>query len=163
MRNAQADLNLRWEHVSERTISGPSCSKHRWLNKLVSGRNVNCSSKYNILVTSIFAEKKMWVAFANAKATHIFPAKILEYISIYAIFNDQSFNDTLTNDIVSFEQLGPDTADSSVNEITLQWTVTSKKSSRHMRTAKTTISHRIRTDWSWPSISAYKPFDTEDR
>ena len=28
-------------------------------------------------------------------------------ISIYAIFNDQSFNDTLTNDIVSFEQLGP--------------------------------------------------------
>ena len=29
-------------------------------------------------------------------------------ISIYAKFNDQSFNDTLTNDIVSFEQLGPD-------------------------------------------------------
>ena len=28
-------------------------------------------------------------------------------ISIYAIFNDQSFNDTLTNDIVCFEQLGP--------------------------------------------------------
>ena len=28
-------------------------------------------------------------------------------ISIYAIFNDQSFNDMLTNDIVSFEQLGP--------------------------------------------------------
>ena len=28
--------------------------------------------------------------------------------SIYAVFNDQSFNDTLTNDIVSFEQLGPD-------------------------------------------------------
>ena len=27
--------------------------------------------------------------------------------SIYAIFNGQSFNDTLTNDIVSFEQLGP--------------------------------------------------------
>ena len=29
-------------------------------------------------------------------------------ISIYAIFNDQRFNDTLTNDIVSFEQLGPE-------------------------------------------------------
>ena len=29
-------------------------------------------------------------------------------ISIYAIFNDQSFNDTLINDIVSFEHLGPD-------------------------------------------------------
>ena len=27
-------------------------------------------------------------------------------ISIYALFNDQSFNDTLTNDIVCFEQLG---------------------------------------------------------
>ena len=27
--------------------------------------------------------------------------------SIYAIFNDQSFNDTLTNDIFIFEQLGP--------------------------------------------------------
>ena len=52
----------------------------------------------------MFAEK-MWVAFANAKATHIFFSK---NISIYAIFNDQSFNDTLTNDVVSFEQLGPD-------------------------------------------------------
>ena len=30
-----------------------------------------------------------------------------ENISMYAMFNDQSFNDTLTNDIVSFEQLGP--------------------------------------------------------
>ena len=29
-------------------------------------------------------------------------------ISIYAIFSDQSFNDTLINDIVSFEQLSPD-------------------------------------------------------
>ena len=28
-------------------------------------------------------------------------------ISVYAIINDQSFNDTLTNVIVSFEQLGP--------------------------------------------------------
>ena len=46
----------------------------------------------------------MWVAFANAKATHIFFSK---NISIYAIFNAQSFNDTLTKDIVSFEQLGP--------------------------------------------------------
>ena len=27
--------------------------------------------------------------------------------SVYAIFNDQSFNNTLTNDIVSFEQMGP--------------------------------------------------------
>ena len=27
-------------------------------------------------------------------------------ISIYTIFNDQSFNDTFTKDIVSFEKLG---------------------------------------------------------
>ena len=46
----------------------------------------------------------MWVAFVNAKATHIFFSK---NISIYAIFNDQSFNDMLTNNIVSFKQLGP--------------------------------------------------------
>ena len=46
----------------------------------------------------------MWVDFANAKTTHIFSKNISEY----AIVNDQSFNDTLTNDIVSFEQLGPD-------------------------------------------------------
>ena len=29
-------------------------------------------------------------------------------ISVHAIFNDKKFNDTLTNDIASFEQLGPD-------------------------------------------------------
>ena len=28
-------------------------------------------------------------------------------IGIYDIFNDQSFSDSLTNDVVSFEQLGP--------------------------------------------------------
>ena len=28
-------------------------------------------------------------------------------ISVYAIFNDQGSNDPLTNDIISFEQLGP--------------------------------------------------------
>ena len=27
---------------------GPSCSKHRQLNELVNGQNVNCSSKYNL-------------------------------------------------------------------------------------------------------------------
>ena len=28
-------------------------------------------------------------------------------VNVYAIFNDQSFNDTLTNGFVSLEQLGP--------------------------------------------------------
>ena len=31
-----------------------------------------------------------------------------KYKSIYAIFNDQSFNDTLTINIVIFEHLGPE-------------------------------------------------------
>ena len=47
----------------------------------------------------------MWVAFANAEATHNYSVKILAHN--YAIFNDQSFKDILTNDIISFEQLGP--------------------------------------------------------
>ena len=52
--------------------------------------------------SQVFLLKKC-VSFANAKATHIFFSK---NISVYAIFNDLSFNDTLTNDIVSFEKLG---------------------------------------------------------
>ena len=46
----------------------------------------------------------MWVSFAKKKATHTFFSK---NFSINAMLNDQSFNDTSTNDIVSFEQLGP--------------------------------------------------------
>ena len=38
------------------------------------------------------------------KTAHIFSSKNK---NVYAIFNGQSFNYTLTNDIVSFEQLGP--------------------------------------------------------
>ena len=29
-------------------------------------------------------------------------------VSVYALFNHQRFNSILTNDIISFEQLGPD-------------------------------------------------------
>ena len=47
----------------------------------------------------------MWVAFAFAKATHIFSAKILAYMPYLMI---KVLTDMLTNDIVSFEQLGPD-------------------------------------------------------
>ena len=84
---------------------GSSCSKHCYLNEHVSGQNVNCSTKYNIYFTNIFAEKKNVSSFSNANVTHIFFSK---YISVYAIFNAQSFNDVLTNNIVSFEQHGPD-------------------------------------------------------
>ena len=44
----------------------------------------------------------MWVAFANTKATNIFSAKILLYMPYLMIKVLM-----LTNNIVSFEQLGP--------------------------------------------------------
>ena len=47
---------------------------------------------------------KMFTVLESKSYSHLFS----ENISIYAVFNDQSFNDTLTNVIVSFEQLGPD-------------------------------------------------------
>ena len=53
-------------------------------------------SKY--LIHGYFAVE-MWVAFANAKATHF----LSKNICVYGIFNDQSFNYTLTDDILSFE------------------------------------------------------------
>ena len=69
-----------------------------------------------VLVTTIsssrvFAEKIV-SSFCKCKCKSYshFSAKILAYMPyliIYAIFNNQSFNDMLTNDIVSFEQLGP--------------------------------------------------------
>ena len=46
-----------------------------------------------------FAEKNV-----SSKATHIF---FSQHISIYAIFNYQSFSDILTINIVSFELQGP--------------------------------------------------------
>ena len=43
-------------------------------------------------------------SFCSAKATHIFSAKKIQHICISLYVN---FNESLTNDIVSFEQLGP--------------------------------------------------------
>ena len=54
------------------------------------------------------------VLVSTLSNSQIFFAEKCEYshffsknISVYAIFNDQSFNDMLANDIVSFEQLDP--------------------------------------------------------
>ena len=62
----------------------------------------------NVLVSTIFNSKvfllKNVSSFCKCKSySHFFFSKS---IIIYAILNDQSFNDMLTNDIVSFEQLG---------------------------------------------------------
>ena len=37
-----------------------------------------------------------------------YPHFFSKNISLYAILNDQNFNNTFTKDIVSFEQLGPE-------------------------------------------------------
>ena len=67
---------------------------------MVSAQNVNCSSKYNIYFAVIFAEK---CEYMQKLLSFFFFSKS---IIIYAIFNDQSWRNTLTNDIVSFKQLG---------------------------------------------------------
>ena len=54
--------------------------------------------------SQVFLMKKMRVAFYKCKSyLHFFSKNI----SLHAIFNDQNFNNRLTNDIVYFEQLGP--------------------------------------------------------
>ena len=61
---------------------------------------VLAGSMYNILI--IFAEKNV-SSFCTAKATHIFSANKFQRICISL---DVNFNESLTKDIVSFEQLG---------------------------------------------------------
>ena len=55
--------------------------------------------------SQVFLLKKNVSSFCKCKSySHLFFSK---NISVHAIFNDLSFNDALTNDIVCFEQLGP--------------------------------------------------------
>ena len=62
---------------------------------------VLADSMHNIL---IFFTEKMWVAFALQKLLTFFSQKIQHiWVSL-----DVNFNESLTNVIVSFEQLGPD-------------------------------------------------------
>ena len=53
--------------------------------------------------SQVFLLKKCEQLLQMQSYSHFFSKNI----RIYAIFNDQIFNNTLTNDIVSFEQLGP--------------------------------------------------------
>ena len=57
-------------------------------------------SIYNIL---IFFAEKMWVAFALQKLLTFFFSKKFQHICVSL---DLNFNESLTNDVVSFEQLG---------------------------------------------------------
>ena len=62
---------------------------------------VLADSIYNIL---IFFAEKMWVAFALQKLLTFFRKKFQRI----CVSLDVNFNESLTNDVVSFEQLGPD-------------------------------------------------------
>ena len=61
---------------------------------------VLADSIHNIL---IFFAERMWVAFAPKSYSH-FISKKIQHICIWP---DVNFSESLTNDIVSFEQLGP--------------------------------------------------------
>ena len=63
---------------------------------------VLADSIYNIL---IFFAEKMWVAFALQKLLTFFFRKKFQHICVSL---DVNFNESLTNDVVSFEQLGHD-------------------------------------------------------
>ena len=52
----------------------------------------------------IFFAEKMWVAFALQKLLTFFSKKFQNI----CVSLDVNFKESLTNDIVSFEQLGPD-------------------------------------------------------
>ena len=67
-----------------------------------------------VSLTSFLVVKMLNVTVRTKSNSQVFLLKKCEYshffsknISIYARFNDQSFNYMLTNDIMSFEQLGP--------------------------------------------------------
>ena len=55
--------------------------------------------------SQVFLLKKCEYLLQMQKLLTFFSAKVLAYVPLY---NDQSFNDTLTINIVSFKQLGPD-------------------------------------------------------
>ena len=58
---------------------------------------------FTVLVSTISNSQVFLLKNVSKSYSHFFSKNI----SIYATFNDQSFNNTLTNDIISFEQLGP--------------------------------------------------------
>ena len=71
---------------------------------MVISLTVLADSIYNIL---IFFAEKMWVAFAMQKLyiySHFFSKKF-QHICVSL---DVNFNESLTNDVISFEQLGPE-------------------------------------------------------
>ena len=83
---------------------GPSCSKRLQLNELVKGHFVNCFSGFNIVYFDIFCWKIVSALLLHCKSYSHFFSKKFQHICVSLNVN---FNKSLTNDIVSFEQLGP--------------------------------------------------------
>ena len=91
-----------YETLPEAQLQGPVIQSIVSLtNSLVVKMLTSLVSTCIISDSQVCFAEKMWVH----EAIHIFFSK---NIGIYAIFNDKNFNDLLTNDIVSFEQLGPE-------------------------------------------------------
>ena len=69
----------------KKCISGPSCSKHCWLNELVNDNLV-------IVVAKVFSNTLIFLLHFSAK----------KKINVFAIFQDRHFNLTLANNFVKF-------------------------------------------------------------
>ena len=85
-------------------------------SKRSSGHRINQGLVVQSIVslTSSYIVKKLTVLVSTVSNSQAFLLKknvssifFSKNINVYVIFNDQSFKDTSTNDIVSFEQLGP--------------------------------------------------------
>ena len=99
-----------WEYLMWLdTVSIDSFLTHVMLNKIrgpVVQSLVSLTSSLVVKMLTVLVSTKpnSQVFLLNCKSySHCFSKNF----SVYAVFNDQSFNDKLTNDIVSFEQLGP--------------------------------------------------------
>ena len=98
----QAEIQLEQWYKNNDNLLGPVV---QWVVSLTSvlrviSLTVLAESIYNIL---IFFADKMWVAFALQKLLTFFQQKI-QHICISL---DVNFNESLTNDVISFEKLGP--------------------------------------------------------
>ena len=93
----------------QKLIPGPSCSKHRFvsLTSLLRGQLVKCFTTSSSNTLKFFVEK-MREAFAMQKLLTFFSTKNI------GIFETLVF-ESLTNDIVSFEQPGPGKYESNRN------------------------------------------------
>ena len=124
---------------------GPSCSKRCKLNKLVKGHFINCFSRFNIQYCKSYS--------------HFFSKKfqcICESV-------DVNFNKSLTNDIVSFEQLGPGiysiVSNGSVCRQWRPWSVLAVQADLGLHCThmpEDTFLHGVAHMYSWSSTQSYK-------